>query len=220
MRCRRWGIVRWLMVISSLMVFSSEAIAAQPEPAKRERTDVDRELQSLAQASYETSRDGKWTDYAKLMDPRELVDFKTQFLPILRATTPSRPAPNRGLLDLFAGGKDLKTVRGWEPAEFFARFMEGTVGGTPAGMTFSHVKLKVLGVVHEDADDAHVLVRVEKHLGALKQTRTEVVSFRRVGEAWKMQLPDELQGLAQTLTLSMLGPQVEASATTDEARPE
>jgi hypothetical protein len=204
--------------VGFLFLAVSTAFAVDPEPAA-----TDAELEAVVKASYEACREGKWDAYAKLMDPRDLVEFKQKLQPILQAAPVNPAAPGNGLLDLFDGGTDLKTVAGWEPNEFLARFMRGTTAKTPLGLGYAGIKYKIVGVVSESADQAHAVVRVEKTMMTLKVTRMEVVSLRRVaGADWRISLPEELKGLAQTLSLTIFGPQVQVESATavDQAEPE
>jgi hypothetical protein len=194
------------------------AEAADPAQAA-----VEAEVKTVVQASYEACREAKWESYAKLMDPRDLAEFKQKLRPVLQAAPMNPTAPGQGLLDLFDGGKDLKTVAAWQPQEFFARFMRGTTNTTPLWQGTAGLKYKIVGIVSESADQAHAVVRVEKTMMTLKITRMEVVSLRRVaGVDWKVSMPEELRGLAQTLAITMFGPQpqVESATATSEAQPD
>jgi hypothetical protein len=85
------------------------------------------------------------------------------------------------------------------------------------------MKFQIIGIVSENAHQAHAVVRVEKTMASLKVTRMEVVSLRRVAaDDWRISLPEELKGLAQTLSLTVFGPQpqVESATATDRAQPE
>lgn len=101
--------------------------------------------------------------------------------------------------------------------------MRGTTAVTPIGLGWADMKFKIIGVVNENADQAHAIVRVEKTMLTLKITRMEVVSLRRVaGADWRISLPEELRGLAQTLSASMFQPtpQVESATAVDKAETE
>lgn len=201
----------WILATTALT-------AADPEQGE-----IEAEVKAVVQASYEACRAAKWEAYAKLMDPRDLAEFKQKLRPVLQAAPQNPTAPGQGLLDLFDGGKDLKTVAAWQPQEFFARFMRGTANTTPLWQGNANLKYKIVGIVRENAEQAHALVRVEKTMMTLKITRMEVVSLRRVaGVDWKISMPEELRGLAQTLSLTMFGPQsqVESATATSEAQPD
>jgi hypothetical protein len=205
--------------VGFLFLAAVSALAgAEPERATNEA-----ELTAVVQASFEACRDAKWEAYAKLMDSRDLAEFKQKLSPILKAAPVNPTAPGNGLLDLFDGGKDLKTVAGWQPQEFFTRFMRGTTATTPLWQGNAGMKFKIVGVVSENADQAHAVVRVEKTMMTLKVTRMEVISLRRVaGADWRISLPEELRGLAETLSLTMFGPQPQVGTATaiDAAQPE
>ncbi|WP_254509647.1 hypothetical protein [Anatilimnocola floriformis] len=210
MICKAW------LGIAGLLLAVSAAVAADPEQAASEA-----ELKAVVTASFEACREGKWDAYAKLIDPRDLADFKMKLRPVLQAAPMNPTAPGNGLLDLFDGGKDLKTIAGWQPQEFFARFMRGTTANTPIGMNYSGLKYKIIGIVNESADQAHAVVRVEKTMMTLKITRMEVVSLRRIAAAdWRITMPEELRGLAQTLSATMFGPAVHTESVEGVALPE
>ena len=194
----------------------SSALAADPEQAASEA-----ELKAVVQASFEACREGKWETYAKLIDPRDLAEFKQKLRPVLQSAPVNPTAPGNGLLDLFDGGKDLKTIAAWQPEEFFARFMRGTTANTPIWQGYAGMKYKIIGVVSETTDQAHAVVRVEKTMMTLKITRMEVVSLRRVaGASWRISMPEELRGLAQTLSATTLGPQVQVESAVETVQPE
>jgi hypothetical protein len=203
--------------------------AADRPPAVDNQTPVDgvqvaddQALVALVEKSCKLQERGEWTEYARLIDDSDLRRFQTRFTPLLRI-----PDKGAGLVALFDGGRDVKTVLAWSPDEFFARFMRGTLASVPAGQLPPETKRQVLGIVREGPAQAHAVVRVERNMLSLTTTRMEVVSLRRAAEGWKLAMPDELAGMADMLTLSMLGPAQAAEATrassiqaADAAQPE
>ncbi|MCU0878759.1 MAG: hypothetical protein MUF06_13320 [Pirellulaceae bacterium] len=182
----------------------------------------DETLVALVETSYKLQQSGDWAEYARLIDTADLRRFQTRFTPLLRI-----PGKGAGLLALFDGGPDVKTVLAWSPEEFFARFMRGTLASVPAGPVPQETKRQMLGIVREGTAQAHAVVRVERNMVSLTTTRMEVVSLRRDAGGWKLAMPDELAGMAEMLTLSMLGPAQAAESTrassiqaADAAQPE
>jgi hypothetical protein len=129
----------------------------------------DQALVALVEKSCKLQERGEWTEYARLIDDSDLRRFQTRFTPLLRI-----PDKGAGLVALFDGGRDVKTVLAWSPDEFFARFMRGTLASVPAGQLPPETKRQVLGIVREGPAQAHAVVRVERNMVSLTTTRMEV----------------------------------------------
>lgn len=73
-------------LLGFFVLTASSVIAEEPAAAQ-----ADAELTAVVRASYEACRKGKWDTYAKLMDPRDLAEFKQKLRPVLQAA-PVNPA--------------------------------------------------------------------------------------------------------------------------------
>jgi hypothetical protein len=203
---------------------TAERLAAvDKQPSVDGTPDADYQtLVALVQKSHKLQQSGQWAEYARLIDKFDLRRFQTRFTPLLQI-------PDKGaeLVALFEGGRDVKTVLAWSQDEFFARFKLGTLASAPAGHLPQETKRQLLGIVREGTSQAHAVVRVERNMVSLATTRMEVVSLRRAGGEWKLAMPEELAGMADMLTLSMLGPvqaaestRIDAIQAVDAAQPE
>jgi hypothetical protein len=169
-------------------------LAGEPKPG-----DTDPAPEKVALASFAAQRKLDWEAYADLMHPEGLNDFKGLLAPVLRAAEKKGREEQAGLLTLFHGARDLKTALAWEPKEFFLRFQNATASRYPLKDNFTGTTAKVLGKVPEGANQTHVVVRVTRTMGKTKLTRVEVVTVKRSGGAWKVAMPEELRGLAETI---------------------
>jgi hypothetical protein len=180
--------------------------AGEPKPGAPEK---------VVLASFAAQRKLDWETYAGLMHPEGLKEFKDLLVPVLKGAEKKGREEQAGLLTLFQGARDLKTVLSWEPREFFLRFLKATASRSPLKANFTGTTAKVLGKVPEGANRVHVVVRVTRTMGKVKLSKVEVVTVKRSGAAWKVTMPEELRGLAQTI--KMTRPPLKGSASESHA---
>jgi hypothetical protein len=168
------------------------ACAADPLPEKE-----DAAVRAVVEGAFRDSAKKDWASYAKRLDPAGLKTFRDDWVEVLKNA--AKAGREKELLALFSGAPDTKTLLGYTPEEFFARFMKGALASAPpppAG------KAKVLGVVAEGPDLAHVVVRGTRKVPGAGKGAVEVVTVRKAGGVWKAELPKELVMVAATLRLS------------------
>src|SRR5262245_31220854 len=106
--------VRAVLCVCALCLVTRPALADPAEPRVEDAV-----LQKVAAASLESLRKLDWKAYAEQIHPDSLRDFKALFEPLLHAAERKKPSEQAALLEAFEGGRDLKTVLGWPPKEFF-----------------------------------------------------------------------------------------------------
>jgi len=145
-----------------------------------------------------------WDEYAELMHPEALQDFKDLLVSVLEATGETDRATQMGLVSFFDGARDAEAVIALEPEELFAAFMRGVVSQSPQMReAFAGVDFEIIGTVYEGNDLAHVVYRMQMSLEGLDMTQVDVVSLRRSGTDWRMLLTGEFEGLAEQLKLTI-----------------
>jgi hypothetical protein len=160
----------------------------------------------VVRASLKASREGDWDAYAGLIHPDSLRDFKALLVPVLQSAL-KNPDERADLQTLFGKATDLKAVLKLEPKEFFARFARGALVKSPLKDNFASFKGKVLGVVREGPDLAHVVVRLAREgpkgvTPFALRNKVEVVTVRRTPAGWRILLPGDLRTLADTIRRS------------------
>lgn len=128
-------------------------------------------------------------------------------------TSAAKDGRDAQLLPLFAGTRSTKAALAYAPEEFFARFMKGSTSNAPA---FTATKSEVLGVVVEGPDRAHAVVRVTH--GARPGSAVEVVSLRKAGGVWRVDVPPALAAGAAGFRSADVG--VGTATATDKIQPE
>jgi hypothetical protein len=198
--------MRPLILASSLLLTSAvptSATGPKRKPAGPE---------TAAKASFEAAKKLDWKRYAELLHPESLAEFRGMFVPVLKAAAKKGPREQADLLAMFDGAKDVKTVLAWEPKELFVRLMTGLSAKAPLKETFAGTTANVLGTVAEGADQAHVVLRITRKMGKVELSKVDVVTLKRSRGEWKVMLPGELRGVAETIKM-MSGP---ATSTTRE----
>src|SRR5262245_11710333 len=132
----------------AMLFLATAAVAADLLPEKE-----DAAARAAVEGAFRDSAKNDWASYAKWLDPAGLMAFRDGWAEVLKCA--AKAGREKELLALFAGAPDVKTLLGYTPEEFFARFMKGALANapvTPAGTS------KFLGVVPEGPNLAHVVV--------------------------------------------------------------
>lgn len=139
-------------------------------------------------------RAGDWAAAAALFDDEALRSFRGMMAPLL-ASTPETEAGFAKAL----GVADIAALAQSTDAEFFAAFMRGLMARSQAKLEAP----QILGGVAEGADVRHVVMRNRVSAMGMSMTKMEVVSLRRRGEAWKVLLSGEIEGMAKALQAAL-----------------
>jgi hypothetical protein len=183
------------LCVLSLFVFSTLGTAGdspqQPDDAA---------ILKVVADSSEAAKKGDWEKYADLIHPQSLEDYKKMWQPALAAAAKKGPAEQAELLKLFDNAGDLKSFMALKPKEFLAASMKGMSAQFKQGpVNPQNANQKIIGLVHDGADQAYVVVRMSQKFGTAEMTKVEVVGVKRNGAEWRMELPDVVRNLAESL---------------------
>lgn len=175
-------------------------LAAVPTPRRGDDAKTgDAVIEKVVADGLAAGRKADWKEYAGLVHPDSLRQYKDMWLPLLRTATRERPDKQAELLAAFDKAADLKAVMALEPGVFFVSSMKGmesqlpALKGNPVG-----AEEKIIGTVRDGDDQAYVVVRIRTKFGQTDLTKVEVVELRRSGAAWKMMLPDVVRIMAES----------------------
>jgi len=128
------------------------------------------------------------------IDPDELARFKEMLMPLVRREAATGDTPITAAL--FGKDTKLAQVEAMSPLEFSTALMR-VLGEKLSDVKYGDVQ--VLGTVREK-EVVHVVARVATEISAGVQMNTvTVISTRKSGDAWKLMLTGELEGLAAGL---------------------
>lgn len=177
-------------------------------------------IEKVVAASMQAARKGDWKEYADLMDPESLQDYKSMWLPVLKASTREAPAKQAELLALFDKATDLNSVLALKPKELFVSSMKGMAAQTtiPKQVT-AKIDEKILGTVREGKDLAHVLIRTRAMYQQTEVNKVDVVTLKRNGTEWRIMLPEAVRVMAETFRSGLLPGTLRSDSDTVPADP-
>ncbi len=151
---------------------------------------------------FEAFKAGDHELMAANMHPDELAKLKKELIPVIaRGIDAVEGGVSRDQLamKLFADTDPIDVIMNESPQEFFVRFMSWVNRMNPmmknamAGST-----IDTLGFVPED-DMAHVVYRVNINLMGARVRDMNVMSVKKLGDAWKLMLSGEVEGMGKLL---------------------
>ncbi|WP_035608483.1 hypothetical protein [Haloferula sp. BvORR071] len=148
--------------------------------------------QEMTKAYYDAQKAKDFDALAKLFDPAELKAFRTK----LDFLTDLPDEDGAAVITAFFGEEATKeSVKKLDDLGFFATFLKSAAGaGEDAGGTMPD-DVKVVGEVKEGEDRIHVVTRCKTGAGELQVESMEVMSFKKIGDAWKAQLSGAMAAL-------------------------
>jgi hypothetical protein len=188
-------------LISSLRLFPLLTFAALCPAGETKPLRDDAAIEQVVAAGMDAARKMDWTGYAELVHPESLEDYKSMWLPVLRATAKEGRDQQADLLRTFDKATDLKAIMALKPKEFFVSSMKGMATQfSETAVNPLNAEEKIIGTVHEGDDQAYVVIRTRRKLDGAVMTRVEVIALKRSGTEWKMMLTDSIRILAETFT--------------------
>lgn len=181
------------VLIMALPLAAFSASADQPSPEK------------LVSLYYQKMGQRDMTALADYMHTGELAKFKKMMLPVFEAGFATGEDP--GILKAFTQGDTLKEIQAYSPKKFFSRFLNWVMIIKP-GMDeiLKQSTIKPIGHVQEDTPDGevkHVVFRMTSRVEGMTISKLSVMSLKQDGEAWKLLLTGEIEGMAQALQQQM-----------------
>ncbi len=205
-------------VISLLLVTSALSVAyPQLLMSQHRGPDAPQVVVRAAFTAYEAKR---WGDFAALVHPDALAEFRESELGSAQAWEQYAANPNEDrdstvppavseylknmraemggnpVLRQFAGVKSLEELRALSPQEFLARYLEATSPRPDTKDPDYHPPIdtrEVIGEVRESQDLVHVVYRVSSDVGRYGRTESiEVIPVRRAANGWRIMLNTDL----------------------------
>jgi len=179
----------------AVAMLSISTSAAAPHPSPEE----------LVSLYYLKLGEADMTALADYMHGAELAKFREMMLPVFEAGFAAGGDP--GPLRAFTRGDTLQQVQAYSPKEFFSRFLRWVMVMKPGmDQVLKQSSIKPIGHVAEQSPDGeviHVVFRMTSRVEGVTVSKLSVMSLQKDGEAWKLLLTGEIEGVAQALQRQM-----------------
>lgn len=139
---------------------------------------------------------GNYQGLATMYDPAALQSFR-EMMGFL--TELDLGDDGEVLATLFGPEATVQTVNKMSDQEFFALFFENVFAQVQSMGELSFDNMKIIGEVKESDNLVHVLARNKTSIGEMEIEAMEVISFKQVGEDWKVLLSGEIKGMANQM---------------------
>lgn len=150
--------------------------------------------EAVAAELYTRLKASDWKGAAALFDDGALKSFRGMLQPIADAASASDQGGSAALF----GEIKPEALKQASDAEFFAMFM-GNMMSRLSSLGGGLGPSQVIGSVAEGEDLRHVVTRTNAKAMGISVTKMEVVSMRRHGDAWKVLLNGEMEGMAKAI---------------------
>ncbi len=182
----------WLVM--SMVVFAVPVCADQ-ETAPQATTPTE-----IAVAVMEATQEGQFTDYAQLMHPDALTQFRNEVVPIFNAVQQQVPGDTSQFLQMFGGVPSWEELDELSDRQLFANVYSGVMNVNPQyAQMMQNATINVLGTVPEGQDTMHVLSRVTMSAQGNTMHNIEVTSMQRDDSKWRCQLSPQMQNIPNML---------------------
>lgn len=154
----------------------------------------------IARTHFEMLKNKQWIEIAHLYDPEELSDIREMVSIILEL--PDEVAVK--YLDTFFGPGTTKVkVRAMTDHIFFANFLRSVMEQTDQWIQHQFKEIEILGSVKEGDNLVHVVSRMQFGIGDTTMESIKAISFKKVGNEWRILLRGEIKGLVQQMMMSL-----------------
>lgn len=147
---------------------------------------------------------GKVEDFAKEMHPQSLEKFRAAMWTVVELAA----AKGKGneMLPLFRGTKNLKELKRLTDRQFFTRLMRGLIANNPEiKQALTGTKPETIGHLDEGEDATHVLYRSRLDTPGGDLEKVNVISMKKDGARWAMQLSGDLDGMVLVMKQKVAG---------------
>lgn len=175
--------MRILRIAFVVLVLSSSSIHGATAPETTE-------------AFFEQLQKGDFEAAARFFDPPELTEFRKSLEIINQAPATAQQQFREAF---FGAGSTAESIAALSDTEFFASFLRAAIAQAEAQGTANFDGMEVLGEVMEGPDLAHVVTRNRVSVGEIEVEGMEVVSCKKRGDEWKLQVSTEMKGLANQI---------------------
>ncbi len=186
---------KMLVWLATLMFVFTVPVCADQDQAPQATTP-----EEVAVAVMEATQEARYDDYAELMHPDALAEFKNNVMPIFNAVQQQAPGDTNQFLQMFGRVDSWQTLNELTDRELLASVYAGAMEINPQyAQLLQNATMKVLGTVSEGQDTVHVLSRVTMNAQGDTVHSVEVTSLERVDSKWRSQLSPQMQNIANML---------------------
>lgn len=180
---------------AALLLTVALALAASPAMAE------DDSPEDVARAYFAAIQADGMSSSTRFMHPDAMDEFKAMLMPVYVA---EHDGGGSKLLETTFPGTSFEALEKMSGLDFMDGFMALVVAQT-GDVPVRFDKLEVLGTVSE-GDARYVLTRMTLGTGDLAMSQFQVLSFAPYGDTWRLQLNDDLRGLAVALRRNLAPP--------------
>lgn len=156
--------------------------------------------ETIVRTHFEMLKNKQWIEIAHLYDPEELSDIREMVSIILEL--PDKVSAK--YLDTFFGPGTTKVkVQAMTDYIFFANFLRSVMEQTDQWIQHQFKKIDILGSVKEGDNLVHIVSRMQFAIGDTTMESIKVISFKKVGNEWRILLRGEIKGLIQQIMTSL-----------------
>lgn len=158
------------------------------------------DLNSLATQSFTAIQQGDWNSYVALLHPDASEQFKGILMPVFEMVAFRDTAFYKVAGQYFGLTLDSGQVVDTPADEFMVSFLDSifaVIPGLKEGMT--NADYAILGDVPEGDTLRHVIYRMSTTFQDVPVTSIEAASFRATNDGWRLQLSQEMKGLADRI---------------------
>jgi len=143
--------------------------------------------------------------FAECMHPSALARFKTMMWPIFELIADKDTTANAAALAMFGLEKSDSGLVDIPPGQVFANFMRGLANFLPEFKSaMESSRSEYIGEIAEGDSLVHIVARSSAAAGGTEVTEMEVVTVRRYGEEWRLELSGKMEGFAQSIGQRLL----------------
>jgi hypothetical protein len=154
--------------------------------------------EDVATQALQALREDRMEDFAKLMHPNALRQFKETMVSIVDVA--AEAGQEKQVLGLFGTVEAAEELRELDDKDVFLRFFQTLSKKRPEfRQSMAGAGAQVLGHVTEGKDLVHVVYRITLTVEGVKATKMDVISLQRTKTGWAMLLRSDIETMAAAL---------------------
>jgi hypothetical protein len=182
----------WLAI---LVMVSTVPVCADQDTVQKASTP-----QEIAAAVMEATQEARFADFAKLMHPEALAEFRNNVMPIFNAVRQRSSGDSSQFLQMFGGVASWEALDELSDSELFANVYSGAMTVNPQyAQMVQNATMDILGTVAEGQDTVHVLSRLTMNAQGNTMHTMEVTSVEQFESHWRCLLTPQMQNIAAML---------------------
>ncbi len=186
------------IVCAGLMACAGQGPAAESASGNTAASAAEQEATEVAQRYLERMMALDAPGCAALMHPEALAQLRALFTPLFEMEGGTEA------LQIFAGIDTLEAFQQASDTEIFAAFLKGAAFSNPDLAEIMRTsKNRILGVVLEGDDMAHVVYRTEMVVAGASASTVDSMSMRRGPDGFRLEMSGDLEQVAQQLRAAL-----------------